>query len=149
MTQVDLMSLGLVSTTLSLIFCSTRSAKLRFSRKPPLPRAYPRDKLNVFELKRSLPTSPEQDQPQVQILRLSLFRLLGCLLLKCLPRNADRPQQGWTRQFLGGIAQLSCHSPAEARQPIDSVGRISPPHALPSCISGSASGWLYIASADV
>ena len=110
MTQVDLMSLDLVSTKLSLIFCSTRSAKLRFSRKPRLPRAYPRDKLNVFELKRSLLTSPEQDQPQVQILRLTFFRLLGRLQLKCLSRNADRPQQGWTRQFLGEIAMISCRS---------------------------------------
>ena len=58
----------------------------------------------------------KKTHPEVEILRLSLFKPLGCLLLKCLSRNVDLPQQRRTR-----------HLTAEARQSTASVGSISPP----------------------
>ena len=48
----------------------------------------------------------KKTHPEVEILRWSLFKPLGCLLLKCLSRNAECPQQQWTHQLPCRSAQL-------------------------------------------
>ena len=80
------------------------------------------------------PTPQKKTHPELEILRLILFKPLGCLLLVSTT-NADRPHQLWTTMETPATSwkcPASSHLNTEARQPTPSVRSSSPPRILRS-----------------
>ena len=79
------------------------------------------------------PLLPPKKTHPVEILRLSLFMSLGCLLLKCLPRRGP-PASTMDTQATSRKCPASSPLNAEAHQPTASIGSISLPRVLCSAM---------------